>query len=52
MSRTVYAVAVSVDPVLWMVHCETCNMEFGEPSQDDAYLDNLESEHEAFHSNN
>jgi hypothetical protein len=52
MSDSIYAVAVSTQPVLWMVYCEDCDMEFGEPSQDDAYLETIESEHKAFHSNN
>ena len=52
MSDSIYAVAVSTQPVLWMIHCEDCDMEFGEPSGDDAYLETVESEHGAFHSNN
>ena len=52
MSDSIYAVAVSTQPVLWMIHCEDCDMEFGEPSGDDAYLETVESEHGAFHSSN
>lgn len=47
--EAVYSVAVSVGPVEWVVRCEICNEEFGEPTTDEELLDKLEAEHRAVH---
>lgn len=45
----IYAVAVSTQPVLWAVHCEICDEEFGEPTEDDEVLEELEVAHKLVH---
>lgn len=47
--EAVYSVAVSVGPVEWVVRCEICDEEFGEPTTDEELLDKLEAEHRAVH---
>lgn len=45
MSDPVYAVAVNTDPLLWVIHCELCDNEFGDPTDDFKMLDSLETKH-------
>lgn len=45
----VYAVAVCTGPGLWVIRCEICNEEFGEPTEDDEVLEKLEAEHLSMH---
>lgn len=49
MSDSVYAVAVNTQPVLWVIHCELCNDEFGSPTDNEAILQLLENEHLSAH---
>lgn len=49
LSVPVYAVAVSTRPVTWVIHCEICDEEFGEPTEDDLVLEELEAEHMKVH---
>lgn len=45
----VYAVAVGTQPLMWVVHCEVCNDEFGSPTDDDALLELVETAHKKTH---
>lgn len=49
MSDQIYAVAVSTQPVLWVIHCEICDDEVGTPTENDSLLELLESEHKKAH---
>jgi len=49
MSEFIYAVAVSTQPVLWMIHCEICDNEFGTPTDKDSLLELIETEHKKAH---
>lgn len=49
MSEAIYEVAVSTDPLLWVIHCELCNDEFGVPTDDDSLLALTEDEHKQVH---
>jgi len=45
----IYAVAVSTGPVTWVIHCEICDEEFGEPTADEIALEELEAAHLSVH---
>ena len=45
----IYAVAVSTGPVTWVIHCEICDEEVGEPTTDDSALEELEAAHLSVH---
>jgi hypothetical protein len=45
----VYTVAVDFGPVLWAVYCEICDENLNEGTQDEALVDRLEAQHQAFH---
>lgn len=49
MSEFIYAVAVSTQPVLWMIHCEICDNEVGTPTDKDSLLELIETEHKKAH---
>jgi len=45
----VYTVAVGTNPILWAVFCEICDENLNDGIQDEAVVDQLEREHQAFH---
>jgi hypothetical protein len=49
VSEPIYEVAVSTDPLLWVIHCELCNEEFGTPTDSDSLLELFETEHKKAH---
>lgn len=49
MSDPIYAVAVSTQPVLWIIHCELCEDEIGTPTDEDSLLELIETEHRKAH---
>lgn len=48
-SDLIYEVAVSTDPLLWVIHCELCNDEIGTPTDSDSLLQLIEVEHKKAH---
>lgn len=48
-SDSIYAVAVDFNPILWVVHCEICDEEFGNPTANDEELEDTENEHRKSH---
>ena len=49
ISDPIYAVAVSTHPVLWVIYCEICDEEFGEPTENEEVLEELEVAHKLVH---
>lgn len=45
----IYAVAVSTQPEMYVVHCELCDDEFGSPTSEDSLLELIETEHKKAH---